>query len=203
MLNIMYKALGLFFIVFGAFNLYSGIWGSMWHDPDYAPYLGYLQWYVLRPCLLVTGVAGLFLLGPWLLIPDRWRQIVFVNWDWVMEDREMDLQYPDVWTDYGLRVPRYPWYLWEFIKSLWIARTCFIGRHPQWALTYCRGGEDGPRGTTCICCDERISIDNVTPRRTLRGEGINFVSVDEPDQVQFTEVRPDSFRIWPPCDKES
>ena len=203
-------------IPLGLANLYVGIWGEMWHDPDFAPYLGYLQWYVLRPALLLTGLVAI-LIAAWYVMPAAWRWLIEDEFARAKEEEALDAMYGHFYEEdakvEGVRYvrarPRNR--LFRVISGLWFMRGCFVGRHPADALWYSDGGEDGPRGTSCGICGKCISIDDVTTKLkptpdlpTQRDVYFNamFGTAAPPERLT-EEPQPDPFRPWPPrCDKE-
>lgn len=207
MKNALVKLAGLILLIVGLFNIYSGIFGRMWHDPDFAPYLGWLQWYVLRPALLISGPLGA-LCGAWLLLPVRWRRTVLLVVGDEIDDEVYDAKFWDAtWATTGLRKSTAWNRLPRIARHLWGIRACFVGRHPADSLWFCRGGEDGMRGTVCCDCGERLSRDNIVPKQDRSYSRGDVVYDSNPgghnwSEERFTSVQPDPFRAWPEEDRQ-
>lgn len=161
--RIILNTAGLVTAAMGCGSLYLGAFGSLW-QPGSVEYLGWSQLWVLRPGLFLTGsaaiVVGLYLGPLYHTLAARiwrgWRQDC--EWERTQDQMARDCnQWPD--PDY------YGWTWRDSLRSLWSRRGCFVGRHDPDALSFCRGGEDGPRGTTCTDCGSYISRDDVRPPR--------------------------------------
>lgn len=203
--NYIYKIAGLFFLIAGPINFYLGVWGEMYTNPEFADYLGYLQLYVLRPLLIISIFAVPY--GIWLLMPAVWRWMLGNLYECALEDEYMDRDHWHQLADEERVLPKATCWNrpWRMLQMVWYARRCFIGRHPEDALWYSDGGEDGPRGTTCADCGRTVSLDDVTRLTTSEPD------IPLPDRgpragdtvLWDIPVQPDPFRPFPDrCDKE-
>lgn len=183
------RAMGAFTIIIGGADLWLAHYGSLWQSPM-VEYLGWSQLYVLRPALYLFGLAGVLVGFHYLWF--RWTNAGYVLREWlaaVQYDRELDEQFIAAFGEDA--VTRATWR--DELAGLWALRYCLIGQHSH--TWYSDGGEDGPRGTYCGCCDAYVSIRNLTVK-------------EAPDNVvelwPELETRPDPLlRGGIHCDKEA
>lgn len=211
-LRTIYRLCGAGLLALGLPTLFTAQWGALW-QPGTVEYLGWSQLYVLRPGMYATGAVatGLGLWQLWLrnttpgMVLRRWREDVL--WD-----RELDERYATAYAD----DPDYQRATWrDDLANLWYRRGCLIGRHDPKALEYCVGGEDGPRGTTCVDCGLGVLTPDWLRKQTLdqredqsRRMYDGLIAGDgghdplrhvQPDDGCYTQGSDPVFR----CDKES
>lgn len=200
----------------GAISLTVGVsalllarWGVLW-SVEYRPFVNDMQLYVMRPAMYLFG-AGSTLLGLWHLWI-RWTTFGYVLGSWAEAcrwERTMDKLYA---SEALAGEPIQTRTIAADLHYLWYLLThCAIGRHDPNALSYCKGGEDGPRGTQCCDCGIMVSGQNVQPAlRALAEEDYRRIEAemaaemaDEPNTIYV--LHPDGFRRPEDarCDKEA